>query len=81
MPKTVQIRDVDDDVYLALARRAAEAGLSVPEFLRREVARIARRPSIDEWLRRTGRHPSSIDRAAVIDALDDVRGEWPDARR
>ena len=81
MPKTVQIRDVDDDDYLALARRAAEVGLSIPEFLRREVARIARRPSVEEWLSRTGRHPSAIDRAGVLDALDEVRGDWPDARR
>jgi len=34
VPKTVQIRDLDDEVYAALVRRAAEAGVSVPELLR-----------------------------------------------
>jgi len=38
VPKTVQIRDLDDDVYAGLARRAAEAGVSVPELLRVEAA-------------------------------------------
>ena len=81
MPKTVQIRDIDDDVYAALARRAADAGLTVPELLRREVARLASRPSVDEWLERTRRRPSAISRAEVIEALDDIRGDWPDAGR
>ena len=50
MPKTIQIRDVDDDVYEALARRAAEAGLSAPEYLRKEAERLAARPTVAEWL-------------------------------
>jgi antitoxin FitA len=81
VPKTVQIRDIEDEVYAALARRAAEAGVTVPELLRREVARLASRPSVAEWLERTRRRPSTIDRREVIDALDEIRGDWPDARR
>ncbi|MEO7574001.1 MAG: hypothetical protein ABIX10_16355 [Acidimicrobiales bacterium] len=80
MPKTVQIRDIDDDVYAALARRAADAGLSVPELLRREVAHLVSRPSVDEWLERTRRRPSTISRAEVVQALEEIRGDWPDAR-
>lgn len=81
MPKTIQIRDVDDDVYLALSRRAAESGITVPDLLRREASRLARRPSVDEWLRRTERRRSDVDTASILDALDDVRGPWPDADR
>lgn len=80
MPKTIQIRDVDDDVYAALSRRAAEAGITVPDLLRREAARLAARPTVEEWLARTRRRPSEIARADVIEALDEVRGPWPDAR-
>lgn len=79
VPKTVQIRDIDDEVYVALARRAADAGLTVPELLRREAVRLARRPTVDEWLERTRRRPSAISRAEVIEALDEIRGDWPDA--
>ena len=79
MPKTVQIRDIDDEVYAALARRAAESGLTVPELLRREAARLASLPTMEEWLARTHRRPSDITRAEVLEALDDLRGEWPNA--
>lgn len=81
MPKTVQIRDIDDEVYAALVRRAAEAGITVPDLLRREAARVASRPSVEEWLARTRRRPSEIDRAEVLEAFDELRGPWPDAGR
>ena len=81
MPKTIQIRDLDDDVYAALVRRAAEAEITVPELLRREAARLASRPTMEEWLARTRRRPSSVSRADVIAALDEMRGPWPDAGR
>ncbi len=81
MPKTVQIRDLDDDVYAALVRRAAESGISVPELLRGEAARLAARPSVEEWLQRTRRRSSAVERLQVLDALDEQRGAWPDAGR
>lgn len=81
MPKTIQIRDVDDDVYAALVQRAGEEGVTVPELLRREVARLAARPSIKQWLARTGRRPSTVSSAEVMATLDEWRGEWPDVGR
>lgn len=81
MPKTVQIRDLDDEVYAGLVRHAAEAGISVPELLRAEAARLAARPSVAEWLRRTRRRSSSLGHAEVLEALDEQRGGWPDAGR
>lgn len=81
MSKTIQIRDIDDEVYTALARRAAEAGITVPDLLRREAARLAARPTVEEWLARTRRRPADISRADVIDAFDEMRGAWPDADR
>ncbi len=81
MSKTVQIRDLADDVYAGLAVRAAEAGVSVPELLRTEATRLAGRPTIETWLARTRRRSSAIARSEVIAALDDHRGPWPDAGR
>jgi antitoxin FitA len=81
MPKTVQIRDIDDDVYAGLVRRAAEEQITVPELLRREATRLTARPSIKQWLARTGRRPSEVSTAEVLATLDEWRGEWPDARR
>lgn len=81
MPRTIQIRDVDDEVYAALQRRAVEAGVSVPEFLRAEARRLASRPTMAEWLARTRRRPSGIDSNEVVATLDKGRGPWPDAGR
>jgi hypothetical protein len=81
MPKTVQIRDLDDEIYAALVRRAAEEGITVPELLRREAARLAARPSVAQWLSRTGRRPSEVSTAEVLETLDEWRGEWPNAGR
>lgn len=79
MPKTVQIRDIDDDVYAGLARRASEAGVSVPELLRAEATRLATRPSVETWVARTRRRSSPLGRAEILAALDEQRGAWPDA--
>jgi hypothetical protein len=79
VPKTIQIRDLDDEVYRALARRAAEEGITVPELLRREAGRLASRPTVGEWLRRTRRRPSEVSRDDIVRTLDEIRGDWPDA--
>jgi antitoxin FitA len=74
VPKTVQIRDVDDEVYAALARRAAGAGVRVPGLLRRHATRLAARPSTDEWLERTPHRSSDTARDDIVEALDELRG-------
>ena len=81
MAKTLQVRDVDDEVYDGLRRHAAAAGITVPELLRREMTRLASRPTMDEWLARTRRRHNDIDRRDVVGVLDELRGEWPDAGR
>jgi antitoxin FitA len=81
VPRTLQIRDVDDEVYAGLARHAADAGVTVPELLRRHAARLAARPTTTEWLDRTRRRTTVVSRAEVIETLDELRGSWPDAGR
>ncbi len=78
MSKTIQIRDIDDDVYRALARRAAEKGISVPELLRREAHRLAERPSIAEWLDRNRGIRSDLTTEEILADLDAHRGPWPE---
>lgn len=79
MPKTIQIRDIDDEVYAALVRRAAEDGITVPELLRRQASRLAERPSVRAWIERTQRRTSNISADEVNATLDELRGTWPDA--
>jgi len=49
----VQVRDVSDQVHSTLKARAAREGMSLSDFLKRELQRSAERPSILEWLERT----------------------------
>ena len=80
MPKTVQIRNLDDDVYAALVRRGAETGISVPELLRIEATRLASQPSMKAWLASLPQERTSfVTTEHVIATLDEWRGPWPDA--
>lgn len=83
MPKTLQIRDIDDDVYAGLQRRAAEDGVTVPELLRREATKLASRPSMKAWYAEIRRQNRSLNMTTeeVIAAFDEHRGPWPDGDR
>ncbi len=50
MAVQITIRGVPDEVRDELAVRAALSRLSMQEYLRRELERIASRPSLDRWL-------------------------------
>jgi hypothetical protein len=45
MNKHIQIRDVDVKVHKALVQRADEAKLSLSEYLRKQLAELALRPT------------------------------------
>ena len=53
----MNIKDLDDDVARRLKEQAAAAGLSVQQYLRNELARIASRRSPAEFVQ--GREPMS----------------------
>ena len=49
----IQVRDVPDDVHRTLKARAVREGMSLSDFLKKELARVAERPTMQEWLDRT----------------------------
>ncbi len=49
---SVQIKDVPPDVHAVLRQRAAAAGQSLQEYLLGRLVAEARRPTLDELLRR-----------------------------
>lgn len=53
MAKMVQIRDVPDQVHRTLKARAAREGMSLSDFIKRELQHSAQRPTMQEWLDRT----------------------------
>lgn len=50
--KTIQVRDVPDDVHERLMIRASEERRSLSELVRAEIVEIARRPTMAEMLDR-----------------------------
>jgi hypothetical protein len=50
MSVQITIRDIPEQVRDELAARAALQGRSMQEFLRKELERLAARPSVDTWL-------------------------------
>lgn len=69
MSKTIQIRNVPDDVHRELRARAAEAGLSLSAYLLREVEELAKRPLISEVLRRVRSQPGGASHEAIVEAV------------
>lgn len=55
--KSIQVRDVPDDVHHRLVVRAAEQRLSLSELVRAELVEIARRPTMKEMLERLASRP------------------------
>jgi plasmid stability protein len=53
MSKMIQVRDVPEDVHGTLKARAAREGMSLSDFIKRELERVAERPTMQEWLERT----------------------------
>ena len=50
MPKMIQIRNVPDSVHRKLKSRAALQGMTLSDYLKRELQHIAEAPTLDEIL-------------------------------
>jgi antitoxin FitA len=73
----MQIRDMPEDVHAVLKSRAALAGVSLSEYVRGELTRVARRPSPEEFLARVRARgpaplgePSEVTVRRLRDALE-----------
>jgi plasmid stability protein len=74
MSRTVQIRDLPDDVHQVVRLRAARQGVSLAEYLRREITRLARRADVAEFLH-------DAEQLAVADAPGPTTGQIVEAVR
>ena len=48
----IQVRDVPEQVHSTLKARAAREGMSLSDFIKRELERATERPTMREWLER-----------------------------
>ena len=49
----IQIRNVPDDLHRELKVRAAQSGMTLSDYLLRELRAVAVRPTMEQWLART----------------------------
>ncbi len=75
MTKTIQIRDVPDDVHARLRARAAAVGESLSDYLREEIEEIADRPAIADVLRRARRRTVGPSVEDIVEAVRSGREE------
>jgi len=76
MPKMIQIRNVPDDLHRTLKARAATEGMSLSDYLLRELRQLADQPTLSEFLERLRqREPVKLREspASVIRRLRDAR--------
>jgi plasmid stability protein len=76
MSKMIQLRNVPDSLHRKLKARAATAGMSLSDFLVREIRAIADRPTLEEFQRELDRWEPvklPVSAAEIIRAERDAR--------
>jgi plasmid stability protein len=74
MPKMIQVRNVPDGVHRTLKARAAAAGMSLSDYVKRDLELAASRPSLEELDGRVAeRGPSGLRTRTVLGALREAR--------
>ncbi|MFJ9844592.1 FitA-like ribbon-helix-helix domain-containing protein [Kitasatospora sp. NPDC101155] len=73
---TVQIRNLNDEAYAILRRRADESGRSLQEYLRLRLEEEAAQPTVEEVLTTARENlSSSVSMADILAARREGRGE------
>ena len=74
---TIQIRDIPEETYEIVRRRARAAGQSIQAYMKNQVERLARRPDEDELFaaieRFVGTRGIELDVSALLAGIDDGR--------
>ena len=69
----IQIRDVPEDVHRVLRVRAAEAGLSLAEYLRQELERLAAQRTIAEVIEDWAGERVELSSDDILEAIHEGR--------
>ena len=73
MAKMIQLRHVPDDVHRRLKAQAAQEGLSLSDYLVREVRRVAERPTLHELRQRLAGRSRVATRVSPAKVVRDER--------
>lgn len=76
MSKMIQIRNVPDDVHRILKTRAAAEGLSLSDYVKRDLEELATQATIEEvFARADARGSSGLTAEQIVAVQRELRGE------
>ncbi len=76
MSKMIQIRNVPDEMHRLLKMRAAAEGISLSDYIKRELDIVSNKSTWDEvWARIKARGPSDVKTDTIVQILRESRGE------
>jgi len=67
--KTIQVRNVPDEVHLVLRSRAGAAGRSLSDYVLEQLERVAAYPPLPEVLARASARSGGVSASAVVRAV------------
>jgi len=73
MSKMVQVRNVPDEVHRTLKARAAREGMSLSDYIKKELRRMAERPNLREWLERVARRRPIKTKKSAAQIIREMR--------
>jgi hypothetical protein len=77
MSKMIQVRNVPDEMHRALKASAAAEGLSLSDYIKRELGGVTAKASLEEIdARIRARGPSGVRRESIVRILRESRGDW-----
>jgi plasmid stability protein len=71
MAKMIQIRNVPEEMHAELKARAAQAGMSLSDFLKRELSYILETKSLAQVFEELEPIRTDIDRAVLLEVLEE----------
>jgi plasmid stability protein len=77
MSAMIQIRNVPDDLHRRLKARAAMAGMSLSEYLLKEIGAVAARPTMEEMRARLATRSRVEPSESTADMIRAMRGPLP----
>lgn len=76
MSKMIQVRNVPDELHRTLKASAAAEGMSLSDYIKRELGAIATQASFEEIdARIRARGPSGLRTEEIVETLREARGD------
>jgi plasmid stability protein len=78
MSKMIQIRDVPDEVHRTLKVRAAAEGLSLSDYIKRDLEELAKQATLEDvFASARAQGEFGITAEEIVEGIRQVRGELP----